>query len=66
MKVSSINSDPIVNIEVSSYFNMKVASFVVDSFEDIIDVIIHCSHSVEPLIYSGGGEFIVVIGVYSV
>ena len=66
MQVSSINQDLIVKIEVSSMFNMKVASFVVDSFEDVVDVVMHCSHSVEAFFYSGGGEFVVVIEMYSV
>ena len=53
-----------VNFEVPSFFNMKVASFVVDLFEDIIDVVIHCSYSAEPFFCSRGGEFVVVIEVY--
>ena len=66
MKLLSVNQDPIVYIAISSLFNIKVASFVVDSFEDIVDVVMHCSHSVKPCFCSGGGEFIVVIEVYSV
>ena len=64
MEVSSINQDPIVNIEVSSVFYIKVASFVVDSFEHVVDVVMQCTHSVEPFFCSGGGEFVVVIEVY--
>ena len=64
MKVLSINQDPIVNIEVSSFFNMKVALFVIDSFEEVVDIVMHCSHSVELFFCSGGGEFVVVIQVY--
>ena len=56
-----MNQDTIVNIEVSSFFNLKVASFVVDLFEDVVDVVMHCSHSVEPFFCSEGGEFVVVI-----
>ena len=64
MKASSVNQDPIGYIEVSSFFNMKVASFVVHSFEYIVHMFIHCSHSVEPFFCGGGGEFVVVIEVY--
>ena len=45
--VSSMNQDPIVNMEVSSFFNIKVAFFVVDSFEEVVDVVMHCRHHVE-------------------
>ena len=62
--VSPANQDPIVHIEVSSFFNMKVTLFVVDSFEDVVDVVMPCSHSVMPFFCSGGGEFAVVIEVY--
>ena len=51
-------------MEVSSYFNMKVASCVVDWFEDAMDVFMNCSHSVELFFYSATGEFIVVIEVH--
>ena len=43
---------------------MKVALFAVDWFEDVVDVVMHCSHSVEPFFCSGGGGFIVVINMY--
>ena len=42
---------------------MKVASFVVDSFEDVVDVVMHCSHSVKPF-FCSEREFVVVIEVY--
>ena len=64
MKFSPINLDPIINIEVSSVFNMKVASFVVHSFEDVVDVVMHYSHSVEAFFCNRGGEFVVVNEVY--
>ena len=64
MKVLAINQNPIVNIEVSSFFNMKVALFVVDSFEDVVDVVMQCTHSVEPFFCSEGGGFVVLIEVY--
>ena len=37
---------------------------MVDSFEDVVDVVVHCSHSIELFFCSGGGEFVVVIEVY--
>ena len=43
---------------------MKGALFVVDSFEDVIDVIVHDSYSVYLLFCGGGGEFVVVVKVY--
>ena len=64
MEVSSINQDPIVNIEVSSFFHIKIALFVVDSFADVVDVVMHCSHSAKAFFCGGGGEFIVVIQMY--
>ena len=39
--------------------------FVVDSFEDVVDVVVHCSHSIDLFFCIGGGEFIVIIEVYS-
>ena len=48
----------------SSFFNIKVTLFVVDSFQDVVYVVMHCSHPVKPLFCSGRGEFVVVIGVY--
>ena len=30
-----------------------------------MDVVVHCSQSGKPFFYSGGGEFVVVIEVYS-
>ena len=64
LEVSSINQDPIINIKVSSFFHMNGASFVVDSFEDVVDVFMHGSNSVAPFFCSGGGEFVVVIELY--
>ena len=53
-----------VNIEVSSFFNMKGASFVVDSFVDIVYMVMYWRYLVEPVFCGGEGEFIVVIEVY--
>ena len=65
MEVSPINQNPIVNVELSCFFNMQGALFIVDVLEDVVDMVVHCSHSVEPFFCSGGGEFVVVIEVYS-
>ena len=43
---------------------MKVALFVVDLLQDIVDMFMHCSHSVEPFFCDGGGEFEVIIEMY--
>ena len=65
MEVSSIHQNPIVNVELSSFFKTKLASVVVDSFEDVVDVVMHCSHSVEPFLCNRVGEFVVIIKVYN-
>ena len=64
MKVSSVNQDSIIDVEVSGFLNMKVALFIVDSFEDIVDVVVHSSHSVKPFFCSSRAEFVVIIKVY--
>ena len=40
---------------------MKDASFVIDSFEDILDVVVYCRHSVELFFCRAGGEFVVIM-----
>ena len=37
---------------------------MVDIFEDVVDMVMYCSHSVEPFFCGGRGEFVVVIEVY--
>ena len=64
LEVSPINQNPIVNIEVSRFFNMQRASFMVDALVDVVDVVVHCSHSVEPFFCGRGGQFVAVIEVY--
>ena len=64
LEVSPINQDPVVNVELSSFFNMKGASFMVDAFEDVIDMVVYSSHSVKSFFCSGGGMFITVVEVY--
>ena len=65
MEVLSINQNPIVNIELSRFFNMQGALFLVDAFEDVVDMVVHCCHSVEPFFCGRGGEFVVIIKLYS-
>ena len=43
---------------------MNVASFVLNVFEDVVEVVMHCGLSVEPFFCSQGEEFVVVIEVY--
>ena len=37
---------------------------MVDALKDVVDVVVHCSHSVEPFFCGWRGEFVVVIEVY--
>ena len=37
---------------------------MVDTFEHVVDVVVHCSHSIKPFFCSGRGEFVVIIEVY--
>ena len=37
---------------------------MVDTFEDFVNMVEHCSHSVVPFSCGGRGEFLVVIEVY--
>ena len=43
---------------------MQDASFIVDVLEDVVDVVVHCSHSREAFFCGRGGEFVVIIEVY--
>ena len=64
MKVSSINQNPIVNVELSSLFKMQIASFMADTLEDVVNVFVHCSHYIELCFLGVGGEFVFIIKVY--
>ena len=37
---------------------------MVDALEDVVDMVVYCSHSVEPFSCGWRGEFVVVIEVY--
>ena len=64
MKCSSINQNTIINIEVSGAFKIKTASFLGDSFTDIMDMVMYCNHSMEPFLCSRRGDTVVIINVY--
>ena len=66
LKVLFVNQDPIVNVEMSSFFNMQGASFMVDIFEYSVDVVVYGSHVVKLFMRSGRAEFVVVSEVYGV
>ena len=60
-----MNQNPIVNVKLSDFFNTQCASFMVDALEDVVDMVVHCGHSVEPVFCGGVREFVVVIDWYS-
>ena len=66
LKIVSIKQNPIINVVVSGLFYTNAASLVVDSFEEIVDVVMQCSYLVQPFFCSRGAEFIVVINLHSV
>ena len=37
---------------------------MVDALEDVVDVVVHCSHSVDPFLCGGRADFVVIIEVY--
>ena len=47
---SYINQNPIFNVEVSGGINTKVTSFVVDSLDDVMYIVVHWSHSIQPFL----------------
>ena len=59
-----VNQDPIVNIDLSRFCNMKVTLFVIAEFQDIMDIIVHSSHSVKSFFCGRCRECIVVVEVY--
>ena len=62
----SYQPNPIVNIELSGFLIMQGTSFMDDAFKDVVDMVVACSHSIEPVFCGGGGEFVVVIKLYGV
>ena len=65
LQVSFINQHPIVDAEVSPYFNMKGASFIVNTFKNVINVVVYCCHSLKPFFCTNREEFVVIIVAYS-
>ena len=65
LKVSPINQALIIDVEGSCFFNMKVSSFMVDSFKYVEDLVVYYSHSVEAFFCGRSREFVCVIELYS-
>ena len=61
-----INWDPIVTIESSGVFDIKGTSFVVNYFQDVVDVVVHYNHSIKPFFCGRREKFVLVIKVDSV
>ena len=53
-----------MNVEMASFLNMQGTSFVVDSFEDVVDIVVHYSHSIQPFFCGRGGDFVVIVEKY--
>ena len=66
LQVSSVNQNRIVIVKVADNFNMKYAAFVADVYEDVMDVVVHYSHSVKLFFCGAKEDFIVIIQVDSV
>ena len=66
LEVASVNHNAIVNVELSSIFNINCSSFVVVEFAHVVDIVMHCSYSFKPFFWSGRVEFIVVTKVHGV
>ena len=47
-------------MELSSFFNIRDTSFIVDSFVDVMNVVKHCSHSIKPFFCSRRAEFVLI------
>jgi len=58
-----VKQDPVVNSKLASLFDMNSTSFDVDLLEGMVDLVVDCCHSVQPLFGGGGGEFTVVVEV---
>lgn len=50
-----------MNLEAAGFFNMKRASFELDSFMNIVNLVVHCPYLVEPFLCDGRGEFVLVV-----
>ena len=59
-----MNQDPIVNVELSSFLNICGTSVVVESSEDVVDVVVYCSYFMKSCFCGRGVGFVVVIDVH--
>ena len=59
-----MNQDPIVNIKLSRFLNMKGSLSVVDLLKDIVDVVVHYSHFIKPFFFCRRGDLLVVVEVH--
>ena len=55
-----------MNMEVIGIFNMKGILCMIDSLEDIIDMLMNRNHSVVTFFCSSEGEFVVVVEIHGV
>ena len=53
-----------MDIELSSFVDVDGTAFLLDPLEGIVDLVIHCTHSINLFFGHRGGEFIVVVEVY--
>ena len=64
LEVLSVNQYSIINVELFNFLNMNGALFVLDPYEDIMNMVVHYSHSIEAFFCSRRGEFVVIVMVY--
>ena len=61
LQVLSGNQNSIINLDLSSFFIIKSSLFVVNRFKDVVNVIVHHTHSIQLILYSGSGACVVSI-----
>ena len=59
-----MNQDLSIDIELSCFFDVEGTLFIVDSFEEIINVVVHSSYYIKLFFCSGRGYFVVINKVY--
>ena len=65
-KVSSIDQNSIVNVALTSTFNIKGTLFMIDMLVDVVDMVMHCSHPIKPFFCGGREDFVLIIQLYFV
>ena len=65
LEVSYVNQHPIINVEMSSFFYIEGVLFIVDAFENVVDVVVNCCYLVKPFFCGRAGEFEVIMEMYS-